>query len=216
MFEGIHRNWYFISINLVTIAGQLIIISFGGSALSATRLNGVEWAISLSLGAISLLVGIIIRLIPNSIIRAILPIRCRQHLAPRGDIPHDGPSNWHEACEAIREELAFRSEVGHRSRSHFFNWRELKRQCRRRLNHLIHDPDATHSHDDPESPLLEPRSTEDDLVWRQPSRSAVQSAAAMAGVIAGSVAAWPSMERVGVVSVVANGNRGVNVHVRRE
>ncbi|KAL1981085.1 hypothetical protein VTN96DRAFT_3068 [Rasamsonia emersonii] len=206
VFEGIHRNWYFIGINLITIAGQVIIISFGGSALSAMRLNGLEWGISLALGAISLLVGVVIRLIPNNFIRAMLPVRFGQHLGPREHVPRDGPSNWYEACEVIREELAFRSELGHRYRGRF-RWREFKRQYRRRLNHLFRDTDPTRSQDDPESPLLEPPSSED-LAWRQPSKSAVQSAAAMAGVIAGSVAAWPwpSME-----PVASNGNGDVNV-----
>ncbi|KAL1964514.1 hypothetical protein VTN77DRAFT_6940 [Rasamsonia byssochlamydoides] len=226
VFEGIHRNWYFIVINLITIAGQVIIIFFGGSALSAMRLDGVQWVISLVLGSMSLLVGVIVRLIPNDLIRAVLPIRFGQHLAPRVRggasvrVPHDAPSNWDEAREVIREELAFRSsELSHRR--HRFNWREFKRQCRRRLrlSSLFGSTATTFKPDDPEAPLLWPASSsplgedeDEDYAWSQRPKSAIQSAAAMAGIIAGSVAAWPSMERVSVSNAFGNGNGNVRVH----
>src|SRR5256885_16941468 len=83
IFEGIHRNWYFIGINLITAIGQVVIVFFGGSALSAVRLNGVQWAISLILGAMSLLVAIIIRLIPDELIRKLIPSIAKRNLAPR-------------------------------------------------------------------------------------------------------------------------------------
>lgn len=72
IFEGILKNWYLIGINLLTITGQLLVIFFGGSALSAVRLDGTQWAISLGLGALSLVVGVVIRLIPDASIRSLL------------------------------------------------------------------------------------------------------------------------------------------------
>jgi Ca2+-transporting ATPase len=67
----------------------VLIIFFGGSALSATRLNGVQWAISLTLGAISLPVAVIIRLIPNDFIRRFLPTSINHSLSPRIEDPND-------------------------------------------------------------------------------------------------------------------------------
>lgn len=52
--------------NVVTIVGQLLIIFFGGRALSTVRLDGTQWIISLFLGAMSLVVGILARLVPDS------------------------------------------------------------------------------------------------------------------------------------------------------
>jgi P-type Ca2+ transporter type 2C len=56
--------------NFITIAGQVIIIYFRGSALSTTGLSSAEWAISLGIGAISLPIAVIIRLIPDEFLLA--------------------------------------------------------------------------------------------------------------------------------------------------
>ena len=64
VFAGIQRNWLFMGITLVTIGGQILIIYLGGAAFSITRLNGVQWAVSIVLGLLSLPFGVIIRLIP--------------------------------------------------------------------------------------------------------------------------------------------------------
>jgi len=81
VFEGLHRNWYFMGINLITITGQILFVSFGGSALSATRLSGIQWVISLTLGAISLPVAILIRLIPNNFIKRFFPKDVNQNIS---------------------------------------------------------------------------------------------------------------------------------------
>ena len=47
------------------IGGQILIAFIGGKAFSITRQTGVQWAISIVLGAISIPVGIVIRLIPD-------------------------------------------------------------------------------------------------------------------------------------------------------
>jgi Ca2+-transporting ATPase len=64
VFSGIHRNWLFIAITLITIGGQILIINVGGMAFSVTRLNGVQWAVSIILGLLSLPFGVVVRLIP--------------------------------------------------------------------------------------------------------------------------------------------------------
>jgi P-type Ca2+ transporter type 2C len=74
----------------------VLIISFGGNALSATHLDGVQWAISLVLGAISLPVAVIIRLIPNSLIRGLFHMDTDHRRTSRIELPngddfvHDG------------------------------------------------------------------------------------------------------------------------------
>lgn len=75
VFYGIHRNWLFIAITLLTIGAQIIIIFFGGEAFSVTSLSGVEWAVSLVLGLLSLPLGALIRKIPNKWILEWVPKR---------------------------------------------------------------------------------------------------------------------------------------------
>ncbi len=64
IFEGMLRNWLFVAITLIMIGGQIIIMFVGGSAFSVTRLTGSQWAYSVVLGVMSLLVGALIRWIP--------------------------------------------------------------------------------------------------------------------------------------------------------
>ncbi|KAK4501623.1 hypothetical protein PRZ48_007432 [Zasmidium cellare] len=64
IFEGVHRNVWFLGIQVIIVAGQVLIISVGGPAFSVHPLNGVEWAISLGLGLLSLPLAVLIRLCP--------------------------------------------------------------------------------------------------------------------------------------------------------
>ena len=75
VFSGVHRNSLFILITCITVFGQIIIIFVGGTAFSVTRLNGVQWAVSLVLGILSLPFGAIIRVIPNTFIKRFIPGR---------------------------------------------------------------------------------------------------------------------------------------------
>ncbi|GAB1319894.1 plasma membrane calcium [Madurella fahalii] len=66
IFEGLHRNHLFLLMMAVMVLGQVLIIFFGGAAFVVVRLSGVQWAISLVLGFLSIPVGVLIRLIPDS------------------------------------------------------------------------------------------------------------------------------------------------------
>jgi Ca2+-transporting ATPase len=69
IFEGLHRNYLFMLMMTIMVVGQVLIVFFGGAAFVVVRLNGVQWAISLVLGFLSIPVGIVIRLIPDGWIR---------------------------------------------------------------------------------------------------------------------------------------------------
>jgi Ca2+-transporting ATPase len=73
VFEGITHNWFFIVILLIMIGGQTMIIFVGGVAFQVTRLNGAQSGYSIVLGFLSLPVGMIIRLIPDELVRKCLP-----------------------------------------------------------------------------------------------------------------------------------------------
>ncbi|KAK5221701.1 plasma membrane calcium [Exophiala xenobiotica] len=66
IFEGIHRNFWFIGINCIMVGGQIMIIFVGGQAFSITRLNGVQWAISLLTALPCLLWGVLVRCFPDA------------------------------------------------------------------------------------------------------------------------------------------------------
>ncbi|OCF76311.1 calcium-translocating P-type ATPase, PMCA-type [Kwoniella mangroviensis CBS 8886] len=65
VLEGFFRNYYFIVIFLIMVGGQILIIEVGGAAFQVTRLGGRDWAISLIIGAISLPIGAVVRLLPT-------------------------------------------------------------------------------------------------------------------------------------------------------
>ncbi|KAL2190273.1 calcium-translocating P-type ATPase [Thermothelomyces heterothallicus CBS 203.75] len=70
ILEGLHRNPLFAFMMAVMVAGQVLIIFFGGDAFVVTRLTGPQWAISLVLGFFSIPIGVLIRLLPDRWIRA--------------------------------------------------------------------------------------------------------------------------------------------------
>ena len=66
IFEGLHRNSVFMLMMAIMTGGQIIIVFFAGEAFGVTRLNAAQWGISVVLGFLSIPVGVVIRLIPDS------------------------------------------------------------------------------------------------------------------------------------------------------
>ena len=73
VFEAIHKNYYFLGINLIMIGGQVLIIFVGGEAFKIVPLDAKEWGMSIGLGAISLPFGALIRLFPDAWVEAMIP-----------------------------------------------------------------------------------------------------------------------------------------------
>ncbi|KAI9013962.1 PMCA-type calcium-translocating P-type ATPase [Phycomyces nitens] len=67
IFHNILANKFFMFIFGFCVMCQAIIVNFGGTAFQVTRIGGVEWAISIVIGLISIPIGVIIRLIPDRI-----------------------------------------------------------------------------------------------------------------------------------------------------
>lgn len=67
IFDGIHRNYYFISIMLIISGIQSVISNFGGDLFEVSRsgINGWQWGISLIVGVTVLFVEIFIKFIPD-------------------------------------------------------------------------------------------------------------------------------------------------------
>jgi P-type Ca2+ transporter type 2C len=206
IFEGVQRNPFFIGINLIMIGGQIMIIFIGGRAFSVRRLNGAQWAYSIILGALSLPIAVIIRLIPDELIRKLIPHRWQHKETPDVVVSDDEPRfEWNPALVEIREELAFLKKVrrgrlnavkfklqhpreiipgsrnGSRSRSSSFNRTQMPSE-EKGPNEIGSSGPAT-----PES--RNRRRT------RSRSNSAFGPATAMAGIVAGSIAGWSPIER---------------------
>ncbi|KAK9458919.1 uncharacterized protein V1516DRAFT_575259 [Lipomyces oligophaga] len=68
IFEGLSRNYFFIMIACVMGGGQILIMFVGGSAFSIKRITGVDWAVSLVIGFVSIPIGIFLRLcVPDAL-----------------------------------------------------------------------------------------------------------------------------------------------------
>ncbi|KAE8377717.1 plasma membrane calcium-transporting ATPase [Aspergillus bertholletiae] len=68
LLEGVSRNWLFICITFLMMGCQILIIFVGGRVFSVVRLTGTQWAYSLVLGALSILVGFVIKLVPDELV----------------------------------------------------------------------------------------------------------------------------------------------------
>ncbi|KAI9172151.1 Calcium-transporting ATPase [Paramyrothecium foliicola] len=68
IFEGIHRNKFFIFINILMVGLQVLIIFVGSRAfqIKPGGLNGEQWAISVIVALFSLPWAIVIRLVPDA------------------------------------------------------------------------------------------------------------------------------------------------------
>ena len=103
------RNYFFIVINCIMIGGQVMIMFVGGRAFSVTRLTAEQWGYSVGLGAISIPVGVVIRLIPDELIARLIPEWLKRKAQPKVvvDDEEQGPFEYNQALLDIRDELAF-------------------------------------------------------------------------------------------------------------
>lgn len=65
IFENIHRNHFFIGINIVMFAGQVAIIFVGGRAFQIVRISGTQWGICLALAVVCMPWAVVIRCMPD-------------------------------------------------------------------------------------------------------------------------------------------------------
>lgn len=95
----------------------------GGAAFQVTRINGLEWGISLALGIVAIPLGALIRLLPNKPFERLL-VFLRFLPSPEA-LPTIRPdAEWNEAIELVRDNLAtFANIRGGRLRSSSFVWK---------------------------------------------------------------------------------------------
>lgn len=202
-----HKNKWFIGIQFIIVAGQVLIIFVGSTAFSVTRLNGAQWAYSVVLGALSMPVAVIIRLVPDEFIRKLIPHPwSRTNNGPQLVVSdEDRRYEWNPALEEIRDQLGFLKTVrGGRLKNLKYKLQHpetliprSRSGSRSRNNSIPHTPVGENGSSDvigsPPPATPESRSRQ----GRSRSNSAFGPAAAMAGVIAGSVGGWTPVDKTG-------------------
>ncbi|KAI9790260.1 MAG: hypothetical protein M1816_005285 [Peltula sp. TS41687] len=210
IFEGLQRNYFFMIIALIMVGGQVLIIFVGGRAFQVKPLNGAQWGISILLGAISIPMAVIIRLIPDEAVRRILPSRMHRQKTPQLVVSDDDHRfEWNQGLEGIREELAFFKTLrGGRMRdlrSKLKHPREIllpRSGSRSRSSSILQTPNgesygggAGAGGAEMGSMMHNHPSEKSHRNSRSRSNSAFGPAAAMAGVVAGSIAGWSPIDR---------------------
>ncbi len=206
ILEGLNRNWFFIVINCIMVGGQVMIIYVGGAAFSVRPLNGVQWAISIVLGALSIPMGMLIRTVPDSWVSKCIPERLKRKSKPSLVITdEDQRYEWNPGMVEIREELAFVKRL----RGGRLNALKFKLQHpREALIPRSRSGSKSSRSSVPQTPTVDdsensngnghPPATPDSRTrkrTRSRSNSAFGPAAAMAGIVAGSIAGWSPIER---------------------
>ncbi|PWY86573.1 calcium transporting ATPase [Aspergillus sclerotioniger CBS 115572] len=72
IFEGVHRNYWFMVINVLMVGGQVLIIFVGGDAFSVTRLDGVQWAICLGCAVFCIPWAAVLKFLPDHYVAVVL------------------------------------------------------------------------------------------------------------------------------------------------
>jgi Ca2+-transporting ATPase len=211
IFEGIHKNFFFIGIQFIICAGQVLIVFVGGAAFAVTRIDGEAWAISIVLGLLSIPFAILIRLIPDGLVRKCIPEFLKPKAKPDLLVSDEELQYaWNPALEDIRQDLAFLKLV----RGGRLNMLKYKLQHPRELiprsrsgsrtrspsGSMPHTPDNEQNNEAGaagEKPPATPdsRRSGNRRRGRSRSNSAFGPAAAMAGIVAGSIAGWSPIER---------------------
>ena len=204
IFEGVTRNYFFIAINIIMVAGQIMIVFIGGRAFQVTRLNGAQWGYSIVLGALSLPIAVVIRLIPDELVGRLVPERWGHKPTPEVVISDDQRRfEWNSAMVEIREELMFLKRL----RGGRLNALKFKLQNPRetllpgsglqsRSNSVPPSPGGDSQQGDVGSLSAPPSpSSRSRRRGRSRSNSAFGPAAAMAGIVAGSIAGWSPVAR---------------------
>lgn len=197
VFEGISHNWFFIFILAIMIGGQTLIIFVGGVAFKVVRLNGPQWGYSIVLGFLSLPVGMIVRLIPDELIRKCIPDWFKRKRTPEV-IVSDDDYQWNQGLLEIRDELAFikRFRGGRLSNLKFKMQHPKEAFSKPRSSVSLPGTPNNGPNNEPDgSPA--PPTPNSRRRGRSRSNSAFGPATVMAGIVAGSIAGWSPIDRTG-------------------
>ena len=202
ILEGVQRNYFFIGIQFIIVAGQILIVYIGGQAFSIHRLNRAQWIYSIVLGFLSIPVGTFIRLIPDDFIRRCIPKWLkRKTKKPQLVVSDEERQAQYNPFEEIRQELTFMKKVrGGRLKGFTYKLQHPREALSRsrsgsrsQLNSKPQTPVDDHGGGDSGGlapPTPESRRSGSRRTGRSRSNSTFGPAAAMAGIVAGSIGGW--------------------------
>jgi Ca2+-transporting ATPase len=205
IFEGVQNNWFFIGINFIMVGGQVMIIFVGGEAFGVVELNGVQWGISIILGAISIPVAVIIRLIPDQVLAKILPDWMSKKENSNIYVHNQDRFQWNDGIEAVRDELAFLKMV----RGGRLNQLKFSRQnVKQSFSHIFRRGAPEGEIHTAEDGTLPPPSPSSQRRRRSRSNSAFAAAAMVPSIVAGSIGGWSPIEKPSEEGVIRLPSRG--------
>lgn len=227
IFEGVTHNWFFMAINVVMVAGQVMIIFIGGKAFNVVHLNAAQWAYSIVLGFLSIPVGAAIRLVPDEIISSLVPDYLKRRSSKRPELmisDEEEHFRFPKPLADVKEELSFLKRVkGGRLNNLKFAMQQTRDTflprsrsgSHSRSNSIPHTPTGEpHREDSFGSTYATPDSRKRGRGSRSRSNSALGATAVMAGIIAGSVAGWSPIERTSGDHDFSRPLRKLNLDVR--
>jgi P-type Ca2+ transporter type 2C len=212
ILEGITRNYFFLGINIIVIGLQILIIFVGSTPFNISSLKppqtGPQWATAIILGALSIPIGMAIRLIPDELIRKCIPEIFKRKSRRPGVMISDEErfSDYPDVFTNVRDELAFLKKLkGGRLNNLKFavqhpreTFMSRTRSPSRSRSNSVHAPRTPIREDSFGAPSPAPTtdSRRRSRSMRSRSNSALGAPTVMAGIIAGSVAAgWSPIEK---------------------
>lgn len=213
-----HKNPYFIGISAIMCGGQVLIVMVGGQAfrIAPGGQTPVMWGIAIVLGVLSIPVGVIIRLIPDSLLASLVPesIKRRAHSNIPGVTVSDDEerfSSYPAALADVHDELAWLKRVkgGRLNNLKFamqhpretFLPRKTPSQSREHSrSNSIHRLPQTPTREDSYGSVVAPTpdSRRRSRSMRSRSNSVLGAATVMTGIVAGSIGAgWSPIDRRG-------------------
>ncbi|KAF9407184.1 hypothetical protein BGZ94_002802, partial [Podila epigama] len=104
IFKNLHKNKIFILVQVIVIGLQYIIVQFGGQAFKTVPLTGDQWLITILIGSLSLPVGLVLRLLPSSLIpEAVIP----QESEERQPLVSSARLRWEGAAQQVAIQSSF-------------------------------------------------------------------------------------------------------------
>lgn len=229
IFEGLFSNWFFIGISLIMCGGQVIIIFFGGAAfaIGAGGQSSTLWGTAIVLGFLSIPIGVVIRLIPDSLVEKLIPEVVKRRAQPKvpGVMISDDDERFHHfpaEFSDIRDELVWlkRFKGGRVNNLKFAmtNPKEVFKPRRSGSRRHSRQDSQANSNDLPQTPTREnsfgssggggglagsatpdSRKRSRSMRSRSRSNSALGAATLMTGIVAGSIGAggWSPIDRTG-------------------
>ncbi|KAK5987837.1 Calcium-transporting ATPase 2 [Cladobotryum mycophilum] len=206
IFEGLLKNWFFISISAIMCGGQVLIIFVGGDAFQISKRDQtpVMWGIALVLGFISIPIGVIIRLIPDRFVIALVPdvLKRRASQVPGLTVTDEEMDMYPEPLADVRDELNFlRRMKGGRLNNLKFAIQHPREMIQRSRSPSHSRSNSVNASDTPGREDSFPRtptpiSRQRTKSNRSRSNSALGAPTVMAGIVAAGVAAgWSPVGR---------------------